>query len=109
MINLTEEQKQKIAIFDVLFYTASVEELQKMADLERNIQKLKGDNKKPTTFIDFINEYNSISTTVIASQMQMYDMKADIQNVVKVLNTLMNMPVPYNQDFQNLKSKYSVY
>jgi hypothetical protein len=109
MINLTEEQKKKVELLDILFHTASVEELQQMADLERNVLKLKGENKKPSTFTDFVNDYNNISATTISSQMEIWNLKTDLTNIVKVLNTIMNTPVPYNQDFQTLKSKYGVY
>ncbi len=109
MINLTEEEKKKLELLDVLFHTTSVEELQKLADVEKNVQKLKGDNKKPTTFSDLMNDYNNISATTISLQMEIYSLKTDLTNIVKVLNTIINMPTPCHIDFHTLKSKYGVY
>ena len=108
MINITEQDKLKLQLIDILFQRLDVEELKKSVDLEMNVSKLKGETVGNGIISQLLVDYSNTSLQIINLQTQLYDMKSDIQNLTKILNQSVFLQ-PYVPEWNSLKSKYNVY
>jgi hypothetical protein len=108
MITMTNEQIEKIDLLDKLFGALSVEQLKEFTESEQVVAILKGTNQNPMILHRLIQEHDIYAVDLMDLKAEVSTLKNDFKELMKVLNTTL-FTVPYNQDFQNLKSKHSVY
>ena len=105
---MTDEQLEKIALIDKFFGAMSVEDLKEITETEVVVAKLKGTNQHPEIFKRLIYEHDMYAMELMTLRNDVVVLKSDFQTLLKSLNaTIFN--VPYNNDFQNLKNKHSIY
>jgi mevalonate kinase len=108
MITMTGEQVDKIDLLDKLFGALSVEQLKAFTETEQVVAILKGTNQNPSILKRIIQEHDILYMDVMQLKTDNQVLKNDFKELMKALNTAL-FTVPYNQDFQNLKSRHSLY
>jgi len=108
MITMTNEQLEKIELLDKLFGALSVDQLKEFSESEQVVAILKGTNNNPELLKRLIQEHDVQMMDLMTLKADMSVLKNDFKELMKVLNTTL-FTVPYNQEFQNLKSKHNIY
>jgi hypothetical protein len=105
---MTNEQLEKIALLDKLFGALSIQQLREFAESEQVVARLKGTDQNPEIFKRLIQEHDIYSMDLMNAKSELMVLKTDFQSLMRVLNQTLFTPT-FNQDFQNLKQKHSVY
>ncbi len=108
MINLTIEQQEKVYLLDKLFGAMSIEQLRQFSESEEIVSKLRGDNDGTGMIQRLVDENNNLSISLLTMQNDVYAVKSDFQQLIKVLNQTLFAPT-HNTDFNILKSRHYVY
>lgn len=108
MITLTTDQSEKIELLDKLFGAFSVAQLKEFTESEQIVAILKGTNYNPMILQRLIQEHDSYANDIMMMKTDISNLKNDFKELMKVINTAL-FTVPYNQEFQSLKTKHNVY
>ena len=109
MITMTNDQLEKIDFIDTLFGALDLAQIKELAETEQVVAKLKGTNLNPGLLKRLVQENDHHSVEIMKLNGDIMTLKADVQNLIRAVNTLASIPTPYSQDLQNLKSKYGIY
>lgn len=109
MINLSYENTRKLEYLSILFESMPVEELQKLAEGDAVVNKLKGGANASNVIGQLLNEHNSTMIDVINLRSEIMGLRNDIQVLVKAMSDKLYSPPTYDSNFQILKSRYNVY
>ena len=109
MITMTNDQLEKIDLLDALFGALDVIQIKELAESEQVVAKLKGTNLNPGLLKKLVQESEHHSVEMMRMNSDISILKSDVQTLIRAVNTLASIPVPYSQDLQNLKSKYGIY
>jgi len=101
----------KLRFIDSLFHAFTLEEMTELAGPDLVVAKLRGIDK------NHIGPIGELYETMIRLRddntmlkTQMVELKSDIQDIVRILNSPPVAPVPlYNQYLNSLKSKHNIY
>ena len=106
-----KDDLEKLKLIDSLFHAFTLEEMKELAGRDLVISKLRGVD------VDHIGPIRELYETMIRLRddnimlkTQTAELKSDIQDIVRILNSPPAAPVPlYNQHLNSLKSKHNIY
>ena len=108
MITISHEELEKINLLDKLFGALDVEQLKEFVESEQVVARLKGGEENPQLLLKIVHEHDVMMLDFLNAKSEIATLKIDFQSLIKVLHADIFTP-RYNQDFNTLKSKYSVY
>jgi regulator of replication initiation timing len=105
---ITKEQYVKIDLVDKLLDAMSVEQLKELTESAQLVAVLKGTASNPGLLRELIQENTLLSMEMVTLRNELYSIKEDVKALLRVVNQVVFAPPPYNNDFQNLRSKYYI-
>jgi hypothetical protein len=105
---LTQEEENKLKLFDAMFRTLSSEEITQLISEGMVAEKLKGNIDQPGIFSSIYRENIVLYTRIIELEGKQFTMQQDMRDLVQSLNQTV-----FNQNnlhtFTNLKYRHNVY
>lgn len=108
MISLTFEQQEKIRLIDKLFGSLSTEQLKELAESEQIVARLKGTDNSDGIISEIVSSTTTTQVDLMNTRAELSALKNDFQTLLRALNLTVFSP-QYNNDFNTLKNKHSVY
>ena len=108
MITISHEQLEKINLLDKLFGSLGVDQLREFVESEQVVARLKGSEENPQLLLEIVHEHDIMMLDLMNAKAEIVTLKSDFQALLRALHADVFTP-RFNQDFQNLKSKHSVY
>ena len=107
MISPSSEQYEKIRLLDMLFNSMSVEQLKDIAESEKIVAVLKGQNDSSLLLSRIITENDLLSAELFTLKSEVHTLRNDLQTLIR----LVLKPHEYNapNDAATLKSRYYIY
>jgi len=107
MISATEEQFEKLRLFDKLFNAMSVEQVKELSESEQIVARLKGIPESTSILYQLVIDNTSMSSDIMNLRTELTMLRSDFQTLMK----LTFKPYEYNaiNDAQYLKSRYGIY
>jgi len=101
----------KLRFIDSLFHAFTLEEMTELAGPDLVVAKLRGIDKNHIGPIgELFETMMRLRDDNIMLKTQTAELKSDIQDIVRILNSPPVAPVPlYNQYLNSLKSKHNIY
>lgn len=97
--------EKKLAIIDVLFQHMDVEELQRMADAEKIVDKLKGLPSPYGPLRQIFTEHQILQSDIGTLRMELQSLKTDFKMLIEAVDK----PYQNTSQMMNVKSRYQVY
>src|SRR5271165_6085587 len=109
MINISNEDIEKLLLIDKILFGISKEELKMWSEMEEIVAKLKGQHIPMGVCTQLVNEAIMMQSEVQMLKSDLTMMKEDMKTLVKVMNQPFLPNGQANYDFSNLKNRYGIY